>query len=486
MSVRQLLALAAHLAIGAVSALAIAAGGATLVALPFVFRPPESEFGEWIATIRQTALAIGPAFLIGGLGARILMPARRELLRLGDGNEPAPPAGVTVLLAGLAAVAVAQVPMLLAWWDETRAVIDQLLAGERDPMGFWIIPTVLLNTPPFLAALILTTFVLTSVIAAAAGGMQASRALVGCVVLQSGFVIGAALALTQARNLAARLLSLVSSAPDAGLLASMTAVVERQDSFASAMLTRVEWLLAGYAILAAVLWYRQGSDAVVRTPSSDGSLATPATPATSIPRATSALSSIAVVAEASPNLPEFLIGDDYRVRLRTPWILAAFRIGHLDYDIVPTGSRGDRLAFLGETGELRRELGGTALLRLERERRAVPLLRPSYLAKDPSTGQIVAAFEPDGNDWIVLDRSRQRIARIEEFEARPGYWRYRLLVDGSEICKFTWGMHGLGVWTAEMDVEFARGSDARFDRRLALAFAPILEAHARRSSQRSA
>jgi hypothetical protein len=98
----------------------------------------------------------------------------------------------------------------------------------------------------------------------------------------------------------------------------------------------------------------------------------------------------------------------------------------------------------------------------------------------------VAAFEPDGSDWVVLDRFKQSMARIEEVEARPGYWRCRLLVGGSEVCKFTWGMHGLGVWTAEMDVEFARGSNARFDRRLALAFAPILEAHARRTSQRSA
>jgi len=132
---------------------------------------------------------------------------------------------------------------------------------------------------------------------------------------------------------------------------------------------------------------------------------------------------------------------------------------------------------------LRREPSGPSLLTVQPERGAWPF-RSSYVLAEASSGGIIGILEPAGADWNVLDRFRRPLAQVERVDARRGYCRYRIRVDQAEVCRFTWAMHGFGVWTAEMDIEFSNGAAQRLDPSYAMALAPILEAQARRTSQR--
>jgi len=149
---QRLLAVLTHAALRLVIAFMMAAGGAALVAVVFVARPPSSSSVEWIVPIRQAALAIGFAFLGAAVIALRVLPSRRELIRFAvSASERALPGGVLLLVVGLAGVSAWQFPMLLAWWGESQRLLEQLTAGERDPLGLWIIPAAMVSAPPFIA-----------------------------------------------------------------------------------------------------------------------------------------------------------------------------------------------------------------------------------------------------------------------------------------------------------------------------------------------
>jgi hypothetical protein len=193
----------------------------------------------------------------------------------------------------------------------------------------------------------------------------------------------------------------------------------------------------------------------------------------------------AATATVSSTLSAEFGSSAYRVRLRTHWILAAFRVGYLDYAITPMPARVSDagFSFSGKDGLLRREPSGPSLLTVQPEGGAWPF-RSSYVVAEASSGGIIGILEPAGADWNVLDRFRQPLAQVEKVDARRGYCRYRIRVDQAEVCRFTWAMHGFGVWTAEMDIEFSNGAAQRLDPSYAMALAPILESQARRTNQR--
>jgi hypothetical protein len=479
---RRLLAVLTYAALRLVISFMIAVGGAALVAVVFVMRPPSSDWAEWIVPIRQSALGIGFAFLGAAVIALRLLPSRRELIRAASyPSERALPRGVLLLLAGLAGVSAWQFPMVLAWWGESRRLLEQLIAGERDPLGLWIIPAAMVSASPFIATLVVLLFILTAMAVAAARPPLAVRVLHACVLLQSGLVIGSSLALPPIRGLAARVLALAASGPDAGVRAAITQAVARQDFFATGLLSRFQWILGGYVLAALATWYwqpfRDAADDAL--PSSDV-----APPLAVVPDA-GALTAPAETASVSPTLSSVFGSSAYRVRLRTPWILAAFRVGYLDYAITPMPATVSDagFSFSGKDGLFRREPAGPSLLTVRPEGRAWPF-RTSYIVAEPSSGGIIGILEPVGANWNVLDRFRRPLAQVEEVDARRGYCRYCIRVDHAEVCRFIWAMHGFGVWTAEMDIEFSKGAARRLDPSYAMALAPILESQTRRTSQR--
>jgi hypothetical protein len=65
-----------------------------------------------------------------------------------------------------------------------------------------------------------------------------------------------------------------------------------------------------------------------------------------------------------------------------------------------------------------------------------------------------------------------------------GFASYVANVGEQVVCRFTWAMQGLTAASAGLDVEFVSGSDAGFDKALAMALAPILEHKARAAAER--
>ena len=186
----------------------------------------------------------------------------------------------------------------------------------------------------------------------------------------------------------------------------------------------------------------------------------------------------------SPTLDSVFTATEYRVRLRSHWLIAAFRVAPLEYAITPVPPGASDLGFSFSESDcvFRRASDGVPVLKVQRAGSRWSL-NASHVIAAPS-GAIVGTLEHDGADWNVFDAFCRLIARVEEVETRKGYFRYGIRVDQTEVCRFTWAMHGLGVWTAEMDIEFFAATAGALDPVYALALAPILEAKARRTSQR--
>jgi hypothetical protein len=458
---RRLLAVQSHLAVRLVIFLMVSTGLAALIAGVFLIRPP-SDWIEWIRPIRQTALGIGGSFLAAAAIALRLLPPRRDVVRSASSSPDAVPAsGILLLIAGLAIASLWQVPTLFAWWDESSRLIDQLTAGERDPSGLWIIPAALASAPPFIAALIIALFVEAAIGLAAARPPVATRLFRTGVLLLCGLVAGSSFALPPIQDLLARVTALAASGPDATVAATITGAVAPQTAFASALLYRFQWILGGYVLAALALPSRQPPREL-----EGGAL-----PVTTAP-----------VIE-SPTLAAEFNAPEYRVRLRTHWLMAAFRIGDLDYAITPrqAGAGDQGFSFSEQDGLLRRQSDGRSVLTVRPDGNRWSL-KTSYAVGDPSGG-VIGILERDGGDWHVLDRFRRPLAEVQEDETRKGYFRYSMRAGGVEVCRFTWAMQGLGVWSAEMDVEFCDAPTGRLDPAYAMALAPILEARARRTSQ---
>lgn len=479
---RRLLAVLTRAALRLLIALMIPAGGAALLAVGFLMLPASLDMGAWLTPVRHTALAVGFTFLGAAIWALGVLPSQRELSRsVVDASEPALPSGVVPVLAALAGFSAWQFPTLLAWWAETQRLVEQLSAGDSDPIGLWIIPATVVTAPPFIASLTCVLFILTAVaVAAAPRPALARRVLRACVLLQGGLVIGSSLALPPIRSLAARILALAASGPDEEVVAQMTEVLTRQAVFTTGVLFRFQWIFGGTLLATAATWYGVPAGNAV----ADTGAASEITPPVVAVRDEEVLRAPAATVTALSTMPSVFDTSLYRVRLLTPWILAAFRLGHLDYAITPMPARANDsgFSFSGSNGVLRREPTGTPLLTVQPTGGIWPF-RSSYAVTDTSSGGIIAILESAGKEWNVLDGSRRPLAQVEHVEGREGYCQYRMRVDQIEVCRFTWTMHGLGVWTAEMDVEFSDRAAGRCDPSWAMALAPILEAQARRSSQ---
>jgi hypothetical protein len=453
----------------ATTVLLVSAGAAALLGSPFVMQS-SAEWAEWLTPVRRTSLALGSAFLVGGIGAVVMAPAFRDFLRLPDRDERAP-AAMIALLAALAAIAAAQLPTLMAWWADSALIVNQLRPTRPDPLGLWVIPAAFVVAPPVLASVAIGLVIATAIGVATLQESTARAVWRTGLTLQAGLVIGSALALPEIRALALRVLDALRSGPDGAIVTAIEEALTRQDLFASGLLLRFEWLLAGCFATGAFLWE---SPAV---PDEQPGAGVPSSAARFAP------ATLAVPVGLRPAQVSNATMDDYLVRVRSPWILAALHVVPLDYDIAPAGTRrGERFVFAGKTGMLQRASDGQPILHVDRQLRLA--LSSACVMTTPSDGRVVASFEPEGNDWAVLDPTGRTIARVLEVRRGEWYARYRLVVDETDECLFTWGMQGFGVWTSQMEVEFLSGERPRFDRTVALAFAPMLERRSRHTSER--
>ena len=259
LTVARVILLTALRCLAVIRALVLSAGLAALAAtgagwlMGFVTGTGRSQ---WATPLQVFALEIAGVFLAGALSYSALMP------RAGDLTGQAPATTVQravrivlgLLLAALAIWTVMQVPALASWWASDRVLLVEATGTGRDPMGLRIIPQVMLLSLPTLAAIVLVTFLLTSIAGMLAGADRAFRVLAACTALAAGMVCGGRLLLHALRALGSTVQSSINAAADATAAEQVSGWLARHDAPAADVSWRIIWLLCGYAAILLVAW----------------------------------------------------------------------------------------------------------------------------------------------------------------------------------------------------------------------------------------
>jgi len=498
---RRLLATCTRIALHLVTVVMFVGGLAALVAMLAV--TVSTSGATWIAPLQQIGRSVAFTLLPAAIASSFLMPSRRQFVGSKHLHEQQElPAPLSFLMVGLILPVAWQLPTLFRWSDETLQVVRQIRGDGSDPLGLWVFPAGVAAALPIMAAMSAVVFTLTSAAVILGRPSLSFRVLRACVVLQIGLVIGSSLLLDALRGAYAEITNLMAASPDDRLPAAVTETISRHDAFAATLVPWFQWITIGYCIATAIAWQlAPREESADGTTVSDGPVRDDSVSRDSVtvqPMAATITAEAGQRSEASSSRPAtstpgFAPGpetsvfrhDTYAVRLKTSWLAAAFRLGSGEYTITPIPKlRSDAaFSFSQASGVLRQEPGGPEILRVQPV--AHGLLKRRYAVTDRASVTL-AQFERAGRDWEVFDAAGNPTAHVEEAEARSGFRRYVARVDGRDLCRYTWAMQGLGVWTAELDLEFQTGGGPGFDRSIAIALAPLLEEHARLHSQRYA
>jgi hypothetical protein len=232
-----------------ISVVVFAAGAGALVA-GIVSRSLATGIGlatsvdfAWAASLPGFGLTLACVFIPASVVAFLLMPSQTALVRHIRGEEdPSPPAQLVLLLVVLCGAAVLQVPALLKWWSDDRALLHILTPGRSDPLGLDLIPAAILFSMPVIAGATLVLFALTSLLAIIVPAKLAWRALASCVTLQVGLVVGGSLLLRKAHAIGTAVLPLIASDGNAAAASRVAEWVARHDLAAATLDQRIPWI----------------------------------------------------------------------------------------------------------------------------------------------------------------------------------------------------------------------------------------------------
>ena len=444
---------------------ALAAGG-----LSWLFAANGGSGTEWVVDV--TVLAGEVAAL--GLAAAVLstrrIPSIAEVRRTVEPPEAVHPVQM-ILLTALAAGAIAQVPALLAWFGEDRALLVEMLGTDRDPLRLDLVPAAVLYALPTLAAALLMLFAAASLGGVLATRRLALRFLTAGVILQVsvwaiGYLVGRGV-----RDLGAAALRLMAAAPAADTAAAV-AWIQRHDAIARSMLPMLTALVSAYvAIWVAAYMTRSGSTAPAVAALPVARVSAPA----EWPAGAQVVRLPPVLRSATPFDQRFYV-------LRFQSGLAGLILGRsaIEYTlqtIPPTSS--SEFSFSWATGVLRRVPGGAEIFRLDAAERH-DLLKRAYVVSDAITGGVIGRLLPHAADWQIVDADEQPVADAVQSSASFEQTAWLIAAGGEEWCRLV-AVMGATAASAEVQIEFLPASVGRFDRSLAIALAPLLEERARRS-----
>jgi hypothetical protein len=201
----------------------------------------------WAVSLQTFGLEIALAFLPAAIVASLLMPRVADLTRPGE-RATVPPV-LSLALAALAIAALLQAPGVAAWWAEDRALLAGALGTARDPMGFDLIPEVMLLSLPTMAGMALVTFALSSVLGLLVRRDLALPALAAALAIQAGIVVGLHLVLRAIRALGVTIQELIVEASDAKASAQVAAFILRHDAAGMDVSWGLVWILSGFIIV---------------------------------------------------------------------------------------------------------------------------------------------------------------------------------------------------------------------------------------------
>ena len=242
---RRLAGVLIHVAATLVAVGMATAGAAALVASIFLNRPHGADWGEWMPHVRAGVVGCGLAFLVAAIVAMWLLPRRRDLSAPSEAAADGPPTAAMAMLLLVALAATAQIPILLAWAEESQRAVLQITGGVRDAMGWWILPTTLAVGMLGIAALIAFIFTIMPAACHAVPPAFSLRTIQVLFVLQAGLVLGSALTVASVHELLTRGLDAMVASARPGEAAPLTEGVARQGHYITTLLWRFAWMLAG-------------------------------------------------------------------------------------------------------------------------------------------------------------------------------------------------------------------------------------------------
>jgi hypothetical protein len=451
----------------------MAMGALTAGALSWMFASSAGPGTAWAMSVSVLAGEVAAIGLVAAVLSWRRIPSIAEVRRIAGPRQPIHPIQVIVLTA-LAAVALLQLPALLAWFSDDRALLVEMLGAGRDPLRLDLVPAAVLYSLPTLAAALLALCAATSIGGALATRPLALRFLTAGVVLQVGLWAIQYLAGRGVRELGAAALRLMADAPAADTAAAV-AWIQRHDAAARNMLPMLTAFVIAY-VVAWVAAYVTGSTSLVATVAASPVSRLPA-PA-ELPADVQARQIPSVLRTGPTPFDERL----YVLRFKPGWRIAGLMLGRsfIEYALqtIPPMSRSE-FSFSWATGILRRAPGGQEIFRLHAAERH-DLLKRAYVVSDATTGVVIGRLLPHAADWQIVDAHERPVADAVQSSASFQQTTWVVSAGGEEWCRLV-AVMGATAASAEVQIEFLPASDGRFDRSLVIALAPLLEERARRS-----
>jgi hypothetical protein len=456
----------------------LSAGFAALVAVVVTWTVADTARHDWIASLLAFSLVFAFTLLASAIGAILLMPTPELSRPIRRGGEAPLPALLALMLVGLAAAAVLQLLLMGSSWTEDHRLLVEALGTGPDLLGLRMIPSALLYSMPSLATAALVTCTLASLLGTMGRAELVVQVLMSCLAMQAGLAAGVHLLLWEFRQAGTQLLMLFADARDPAMSARATEWFAAHEAVAGPASWRLVWILGGSLAAVAiseVLAPRRSETQAGAAAEPDASASTfTVAPAVPLPQP--------VPVSSASSAFDY---SNYCVKPRRTFLQSMFLRWYPEYDIqtIPPMSRA-RFSFSWKTGIIRREPNGPDLLTLEAERQSLLNAR-SYLVSDAASGASLGTLVSNWPDWEIIGPLGNAIGRLEKVTGDVGLISYAAIVNEEIVCRFTWGMPGYLSHSSELEVEFLRGTHARFERAIMIALAPILEHKARMASERA-
>ena len=475
----RLIVLPALVGLRLIAGLMFAAAAGAFVSTAVLWLLPTGS-PDWLRPVSVFALTSAVILGVGSLGMSRLMPTTTQLIRQLPGDRDGSlPVAFVLFVTALTGVSVLHVPSVVAWWTADLNLAQEFI-GNSDPLGLYLVPTTLLISTTFIATLAVLAFVIGGVLTLIAPPALTSRVLGACLMLQGGLVVGLFTIERALHALGGAIQRFVDSASDPAASAGLADWLARYELASGSFPIRLMSLLGGYALAAmwsAVILRRRESIDGGETDTFEREHAAFPTDAGAI----------------SPERPEPLLDvartsyfqdSEYSVRPRSAW-LGAWVSRHASYDIasIPATSRTQfSLSWNGDSGVIRHEPEGPDLLTVVAITGGM-FGGHVFQVNDAASGSTIGTLAPIGYDWEIRDAAGQPVLHVVQIEIAVGRARFVAKAGEQELCRFVWGWTGLTAASAELQIEFLRGAEARFDKALAIVLGAVLDHQVRQGSR---
>lgn len=439
----------------------IFAPGAAALLLWVLTASVDPRTSVWAGPVREFLLIEGIVF--AGAGGCVVLLMRWPL------NDEAPvQAGTwrTLLVLGLVAVALlaaAAAWPLVAFLSETIGLLQAFgvwQALKTEFGGLVLAPVGCVLLAPMLEAAAALSFMIAPVLLVSAmrgGNGLFTRALGSCILIQAALVQGGYATAALMHTLSGPAADAVRTIQRDGAgtadaeAKTLLAWIERHDAVTRPVAEELIWVLAPSVALAGFAYYsRRSGEAGACEPAGDIAVLQPQPP-------------LEEPAPAPKNLEECFRHPNYLLKGSVISAPAYYPDAKVVFEV-------RKELFVGRT-VLVSAADGRALIAVARR----GLFSPTFQVTVPATNEIVGTV----SQWTYTGRGGAPAGSIEETQLGLGFAKYAVRSRGLDCCTLTFSCP---FQQSEIEIEFAAEANQRFDPRMGLALAVILNDRARARS----